>query len=76
MSTLKIGNLAPKFNLLNQREEKVALKDFLGFWVVLYFYPKAMTPGCSVQACGLRDTMKEFKKRKITILGRRLANGT
>lgn len=69
MPALKVGATAPKFNLLNQREEEVALKDFAGSWVVLYFYPKAQTPGCTVQACGLRDTMKEFKKRKITILG-------
>lgn len=61
MSLPKIGNMAPAFTLQNQRGEKVKLSDFKGSKnVVLYFYPKAMTPGCTVQACGIRDNRTEF----------------
>ena len=67
---LKVGNLAPAFSLLNQASNKVALKDFKGnAHVVLYFYPKAMTPGCTVQAQGLRDTAKALKKLNTVVLG-------
>lgn len=65
----KIGNLAPAFTLLNQEGEKVSLKDYRGKKnVVVYFYPKAMTPGCTVQACGIRDFKKEFAKVKTVVL--------
>ena len=70
MSSAKIGNLAPLFNLVSQDGELVNLKDFRGDSnVVLYFYPKAMTPGCTVQACGLRDIKKELKKLNAVALG-------
>lgn len=70
MSFPKIGNMAPAFSMLNQDEEKVSLKDFKGKKnVVLYFYPKAMTPGCTVQACGIRDYKKEFAKADTVVLG-------
>ncbi len=70
MSFPKVGNLAPAFTMLNQDEEKVSLKDFKGKKnVVLYFYPKAMTPGCTVQACGIRDYKKEFAKADTVVLG-------
>jgi peroxiredoxin Q/BCP len=70
MSFPKISNMAPPFTLLNQNEEKVSLKDFKGDKnVVLYFYPKAMTPGCTTQACGIRDTKKEFAKLNTIVLG-------
>jgi peroxiredoxin Q/BCP len=69
ISKLKVGALAPKFTLLNQDAEKVSLKDFLGKKVLVYFYPKAMTPGCTVQACSLRDSKKAYDKNKIVILG-------
>ncbi|MEJ6526767.1 MAG: thioredoxin-dependent thiol peroxidase [OM182 bacterium] len=66
----KVGNLAPAFSLLNQSGNKVALKDFKGnAHVVLYFYPKAMTPGCTVQACGLRDTQQELAKLDAVAIG-------
>jgi peroxiredoxin Q/BCP len=52
---LTTGKSAPDFTLLNQREEKVRLKDLRGRNVLVYFYPKADTPGCTTQACGLRD---------------------
>ncbi len=70
MTVLKLGNMAPTFTLLNQAGEKVNLKDFRGkAHVVLYFYPKAMTPGCTVQACGLRDSKKELTKLGAVALG-------
>ena len=66
----KIGNMAPAFTLLNQRGEKISLKDFRGNKnVVLYFYPKAMTPGCTVQACGIRDSKKAFNKLDTVVFG-------
>ena len=65
----KIGNMAPAFTLLNQREEKVSLRSFKGEKnVVVYFYPKAMTPGCTVQACGIRDYKKEFADADTVVL--------
>ena len=65
----KIGNMAPAFTLLNQREEKVSLRSFKGEKnVVVYFYPKAMTPGCTVQACGIRDYKKNSQKRTLLYL--------
>lgn len=70
MAHPKVGNLAPAFTLKDQDGKNVSLKDFKGKQnVVLYFYPKAMTPGCTVQACGIRDNKKEFEKRKTVVLG-------
>ncbi|WP_445364549.1 thioredoxin-dependent thiol peroxidase [Microbulbifer sp. ANSA003] len=70
MAFPKIGNLAPAFTLTNQSGEKVSLKDFRDKSnVVLYFYPKALTPGCTTQACGIRDSEAEFKKANTVVLG-------
>ena len=70
MALPKIGNMAPAFSLPNQAGKKVSLKDFRGKkHVLLYFYPKALTPGCTIQACGLRDAINAFKKRNTVILG-------
>ena len=66
----KIGNLAPAFSLQNQQGDKVSLKDFKGKKnVVIYFYPKASTPGCTVQACGIRDSAAAFKKLNTVVVG-------
>lgn len=66
----KIGNMAPSFKLLNQDEQEVSLKDFKGESnVIVYFYPKAMTPGCTVQACSLRDSKAKYTRNKTVILG-------
>ncbi len=66
----KIGNLAPAFTLNNSAGEKVSLGDFKGKKnVVLYFYPKASTPGCTVQACGIRDARSEFVSLETVVLG-------
>jgi len=70
MAHPKIGNLAPAFSLPDQDGNKVSLKQFQGRQnVVLYFYPKAMTPGCTVQACGIRDSRKELAKLDTVVLG-------
>ena len=70
MAMPKIGNKAPAFSKLNQKGEKVSLKDFAGKKnVVLYFYPKAMTPGSTVQACGIRDTKRKFTSKDTVVLG-------
>ena len=70
MSFPKLGNLAPNFSLLNQRGERVELKAFKGkSKVVVYFYPKASTPGCTVRACGIRDYTSEFKALNTVVLG-------
>lgn len=66
----KIGSKAPLFSLFNQNEERVALKEFYdNKTVVLYFYPKAMTPGCTVQAKGIRDFKQKFSTNNIVVLG-------
>lgn len=70
MAFPKVGNMAPAFTLLDQDGNKVSLKDFRGDKnVVVYFYPKAMTPGCTVQACGIRDSRKELAKLDTVVLG-------
>lgn len=69
MSLPKIGNLAPAFALSDQNGDKHSLKDYRGQTVLVYFYPRAMTPGCTVQACALRDSSKELKKLDIKVLG-------
>ncbi len=70
MAFPKIGNMAPAFTLLDQDGTKVSLKQFRGEKnVVVYFYPKAMTPGCTVQACGIRDSKKELAKLDTVVLG-------
>lgn len=70
MATLKIGNKAPAFSLQDQNGDLVKLKDFAGSKnVILYFYPKAMTPGCTTQACGLRDSKKALEKLDAVAIG-------
>jgi thioredoxin-dependent peroxiredoxin len=69
MALPKIGNMAPAFTLEDQHGEKRSLKDYKGKIIVLYFYPKAMTPGCTVQAQGLRDSEKALNKLGVEVLG-------
>ena len=66
---LKEGNAAPAFKTTDASGETVNLKDFRGKKVVLYFYPKDDTPGCTKEACSFRDAFSKFKKQGITILG-------
>ncbi|MBD1227248.1 thioredoxin-dependent thiol peroxidase [Xenorhabdus griffiniae] len=69
MSPLKAGDKAPQFSLPDQDGEPIKLSDFKGQRVLVYFYPKAMTPGCTTQACGLRDVMDELKNANVEVLG-------
>lgn len=69
MNTLKEGDFAPHFNLLNQDEKLINLESFKGKKVLVYFYPKALTPGCTTQACGLRDSKTELERKGLVILG-------
>lgn len=66
---LKEGTKAPTFTLLNQDGKKVSLKDFLGKKVVLYFYPKDMTSGCTKEACDFRDHINLFHNKNVVVLG-------
>ena len=63
------GSPAPNFTLTSDSGEQVSLESFRGQPVVLYFYPKDDTPGCTTQACGFRDAYSEFEKRGAVILG-------
>ena len=69
MKHLKIGDQAPSFTAIDQNENEVKLDDFKGKRVVIYFYPKDNTPGCTVQACNIRDNYGQIQKEGIVILG-------
>ena len=64
-----VGQLAPQFELLNEKGELVRLADYKGKNVVLYFYPKDMTPGCTTEACDFRDAYEDFSSLNAVILG-------
>ncbi len=66
---LKEGNKAPAFTMPDGNGKKISLKDYLGKKVVLYFYPKDMTSGCTQEACDFRDSHPNFKKLKAVVLG-------
>jgi len=66
---IKEGTTAPAFKTKDANGETVSLKDLKGQKVVLYFYPKDDTPGCTKEACSFRDAWAKFKKRGITVLG-------
>ena len=66
---LKEGDLAPNFSVKNEKGETVSLRDFKGKTVVLYFYPKDMTPGCTIEACDFRDQLKKFGAAGAVVLG-------
>ncbi len=66
---LKPGQKAPAISLADQCGKVHQLKDYLGQWVLVYFYPKDDTPGCTKEACGLRDNFPKFKKSNAVILG-------
>ena len=69
MKKLKVGDLAPKIECKNQDGEIIKLSDFYGKKIVIFFYPRANTPGCTAQACNLGDNYIEFKKRGYEIIG-------
>ncbi|MHB1088550.1 MAG: thioredoxin-dependent thiol peroxidase [Acidimicrobiales bacterium] len=69
MARLEIGTKAPAFTLLNHDGVKVALKDFAGERIVLYFYPADDTPGCTKEACQFNDELSRFKGLGVKVLG-------
>ena len=66
---LNIGDTAPSFTLQDHDNNKITLADFQGQKVLIWFYPKASTPGCTVEGCTLRDNFVNFQDKNITILG-------
>jgi len=69
MESLQIGQSAPPFTLIASNGERVSLSDYLGRKVVLYFYPKNMTPGCTTEACNFRDANSDIENLGAVILG-------
>ncbi len=72
MNTLQVGDIAPDFTLPDQDDNSVSLSDFIGEngkQVLVYFYPKAMTPGCTVQAQGLRDSKEKLAQLNTVVFG-------
>lgn len=69
MTSIQEHQSAPTFDLADQSGSRHALKDYAGQWVLLYFYPKDDTPGCTTEACDIRDSWQEFSRRGITVLG-------
>src|SRR5271170_7202971 len=68
-ATMDINDKAPEFTLPDQNGDPVSLKDFRGKYVVLYFYPRADTPGCTIEACEFRDSFKRSEKLGAVVLG-------
>lgn len=66
---LAAGNKAPEFTLMNESGQEFRLSDYIGKTVLLYFYPKDDTPGCTKEACNFRDDYSEYDKAGVTILG-------
>ena len=68
-TSLKPGDKAPQFEGLNQNAEKISLSDYKGKRLILYFYPKDNTPGCTTQACNLQDNLNQLKREGYEVLG-------
>ena len=66
---LKVGDKAPEFNLKDSSDKDVTLKDFKGKRIILYFYPKDNTPGCTKEACNFRDNWDLLKKNNVVVIG-------
>ena len=69
MTTLKVGEKAPNFEALDEKGNTIRLSDYRGKKLVLFFYPKASTPGCTVEACNLRDNYQSFIAKGYVVLG-------
>lgn len=69
MSSLSVGKKAPLWTLPDQTGAEHSLADYKGQWIVLYFYPKDDTPGCTKEACSFRDNLPKFKKTKAMVFG-------
>jgi peroxiredoxin Q/BCP len=66
---LKINRKAPAFELVDQLATPRTLKEFKGQWLIIYFYPKDDTPGCTKEACMIADVYKDFKRLKVAVVG-------
>ena len=66
---LKVGRKAPSFSLLDQDQKTHSLKETVGKWTVIYFYPKDDTPGCTKEACTITDIYNDFKKQGVIVFG-------
>lgn len=69
MATVKQGDIAPAFSVNDQHGNQVSLSDFLGKTVILYFYPKDATPGCTAEACDFRDNYQLLQEKGLVVLG-------
>lgn len=69
MTTLQTGDKAPEFEGIDQHGNRLRLKDYLGKKVVLFFYPKASTPGCTAEACDLQDNIERFISNNYEVIG-------
>jgi len=69
MKLLEVGTKAPSFKGVDQNGKKIALSDYKGKKIVLYFYPKDNTPGCTKEACAFRDGYDEFNKSGVEVIG-------
>lgn len=69
MANLKEGDKAPAFDSVDEKGEKITLEEYRGKKVVLYFYPKDNTPGCTAEACDLRDNYSQFMEKGFEIIG-------
>lgn len=69
MKTLKVGDAAPDINSIDEDGNKVRISDFKGKKLIVFFYPKANTPGCTAEACNLRDNYKMLQEKGYEILG-------
>ncbi|MCS5662819.1 MAG: thioredoxin-dependent thiol peroxidase [Flavobacteriales bacterium] len=69
MAFLKEGDKAPKFSALNEKEQEVSLSDFSGKKVILYFYPKDMTPGCTAESCNLGENYTTLMSKGFVVIG-------
>ena len=69
MTTLKVGDKAPNFEALDEQGNTIKLSNYTGKKLVLFFYPKASTPGCTMEACNLRDNYQSFLDKGYDVLG-------
>lgn len=75
MKKLKEGILAPDFKAFDQDGKSHKLSEYRGQWVLVYFYPKDDTPGCTKEACSIRDAWPDFKKLKVKVFGVSIQDG-
>jgi len=69
MPKIKLGDRAPVFSLPDQNNKIHKLSNYQGQWVLLYFYPRDNTPGCTIEACEIRDNFTEFSRLKAVVFG-------